>query len=72
MRRGATLEELCAGFVDYKQTSDPWLCFCADQHLTDPREVSPDDHSTDYADYLVRRETIHSPSPRDCAASERL
>jgi integrase/recombinase XerD len=63
--REATVAELCLAFVDraraenlsrateryYRQTSERWLRFCDEQHLTDPREVSPD-HLTAYAGWL--------------------
>jgi hypothetical protein len=59
--REASIEELCAAFVDrsraenlspatqrYRQTSERWLRFCAKRRLSDPREASPD-HLTAYA-----------------------
>lgn len=60
--REATLADLCAAFVDrrraenlspatvryYRQTSERWLRFCAEQELSDPRDVAPD-HPTAYA-----------------------
>ncbi len=63
--REATLADLCAAFVDrgraenlspatvryYRQTSERWLRFCAEQELSDPRDVSPD-HLTAYAAWL--------------------
>jgi integrase/recombinase XerD len=63
--REATLAEVCDGFLDraraedlapatqryYRQTSERWLRFCAEQRLTDPRDVSPD-HLTAYSGWL--------------------
>lgn len=63
--REASLEELCLAFLDrgraenlapatqkyYRQTADRWLRFCAEQGLSDPREVSPD-HLTEYSGWL--------------------
>jgi hypothetical protein len=66
--RDATLQELSAAFIDrsraenlspatqryYRQTSERWLRFCAEQTLLDPRDVSPD-HLTAYAGLALAR-----------------
>ncbi len=65
LAREATLEQLCAAFVDrcraeslapateryYRQACHKWLRFCAEKGLADPRAVAPE-HLTDYSAWL--------------------